>query len=636
VSVVDVVDPDTSTAVMRVTHDYRPSPATPNLYEVIVTIENLGAAAIEPRYRRVMDWDIEPSAFSEYVTIQGTAGADNVLFANSNGFETADPLVTPDPWTFEGDAVDEGPNDHGALFDFGFDSLPAGESMSFNTYYGAAGNETAANAALAAVGAEVYSYGQPSYDYEANEPLDPTIGSPNTFIFAFAGVGGEAVFPAARFTSATYSAAESAGSATIGVELTAAPTAPMTVDYATSDGTATAGSDYTASSGTLSFGVGETAKTFAVPILDDALVEGDETVNLTLSNPTGGLVLGSPSTAVLTITDDDTADPSAKATSTTYTGATTVQYSDPAALSATLLDTSVSPAVGVAAKTIGFTLGSQSTSAGPTGSDGTAGTSLTVTQAPAVVSVAAAFAGDAAYLASSDTASFTILKEDCTLAYTGASSGAAGTPTTLSAQFGELDSSPGSWNGKTIVFDVVDGAMGSTQYTATTNAAGVASTTASLPAGAYGVTASFAGDTYYTGCGAAEQLLVVSDVTHGKVTGGGFVVDNGRTSFGFNASSADGVMSGQLQMRAPGGRKLHGSTVTALSVDGSSATWSGEGRWLGRSGATFDVTVTDAGKVKGKKTAATSDTWAIVVRDSTGATVFTASGPLKGGNITVH
>ena len=41
-------------------------------------------------------------------------------------------------------------------------------------------------------------------------------------------------------------------------------------------------------SGTLSFGTGEISKTFAVPILNDGLGEGNESVNLTLSNPTGG------------------------------------------------------------------------------------------------------------------------------------------------------------------------------------------------------------------------------------------------------------------------------------------------------------------------------------------------------------
>ena len=62
----------------------------------------------------------------------------------------------------------------------------------------------------------------------------------------------------------------------------------VTVDYATSDGTASAGSDYEAASGTLTFAPGETAKTVAVAVLNDAHDEGEETFVLTLSNPQGG------------------------------------------------------------------------------------------------------------------------------------------------------------------------------------------------------------------------------------------------------------------------------------------------------------------------------------------------------------
>ena len=64
----------------------------------------------------------------------------------------------------------------------------------------------------------------------------------------------------------------------------------VSVDYATADGTATAGSDYTATSGTLTFAPGETAKTVTVALLDDAIDEGKETFTLKLSNPRGAFL----------------------------------------------------------------------------------------------------------------------------------------------------------------------------------------------------------------------------------------------------------------------------------------------------------------------------------------------------------
>src|SRR5262249_33442517 len=115
--------------------------------------------------------------------------------------------------------------------------------------------------------------------------------------------------------------------ATITVTRTGGSNVPVSVNYATSNGTATAGSDYTATSGTLSFGIGETSKTFTVPILDDTLVEGNETVNLSLSNPTGGATLGSQTTATLTIVEDDTSGTVAATYQqgvTGYTGTTAV------------------------------------------------------------------------------------------------------------------------------------------------------------------------------------------------------------------------------------------------------------------------------------------------------------------------
>src|SRR5215204_2510830 len=92
---------------------------------------------------------------------------------------------------------------------------------------------------------------------------------------------------ALQFNSATYSVAETGGSASVTVSRVGGSDGSVSVNYATSDGTATSG-DYTSASGTLTFANGETTKNFSVPVLDDTDFEGDETVNLALSSPTGG------------------------------------------------------------------------------------------------------------------------------------------------------------------------------------------------------------------------------------------------------------------------------------------------------------------------------------------------------------
>ncbi len=87
------------------------------------------------------------------------------------------------------------------------------------------------------------------------------------------------------------------------VSLSRAASATVTVDWATADGTATAGSDYTADSGTLTFAPDETSKTVAVAVLDDSHDEGNETLTVTLSNPSGAYLADGEATGTIENTD---------------------------------------------------------------------------------------------------------------------------------------------------------------------------------------------------------------------------------------------------------------------------------------------------------------------------------------------
>ncbi len=187
-----VADVRLTAAPLTVRHAFSPS-GVADLYKVDVTITNTGSAATvgDILYRRVMDWDVEPTAFAEYSTIQGAVGAANVVYTSDNGFASANPLSFGDRSSLVsgavGNFVDSGPADHGALFDFSFAALAAGEARTFSVFYGASLTEANALAALGSVGAEVYSLGQSS-----DNQLGTTAGR-STFIFGFKGVGGTAL-----------------------------------------------------------------------------------------------------------------------------------------------------------------------------------------------------------------------------------------------------------------------------------------------------------------------------------------------------------------------------------------------------------------------------------------------------------
>lgn len=105
-----------------------------------------------------------------------------------------------------------------------------------------------------------------------------------------------------------YSVGEGEGLLTVRVIRTGGSDGPVSVDFATANGSASAGQDYTARNQTLTFADGVTIQSVNVPILDDPVPEGNETFTVNLSGATGGALLGNPTTSTATITDDDVAD----------------------------------------------------------------------------------------------------------------------------------------------------------------------------------------------------------------------------------------------------------------------------------------------------------------------------------------
>ncbi|MCB0924301.1 MAG: hypothetical protein KDB50_07125 [Mycobacterium sp.] len=94
---------------------------------------------------------------------------------------------------------------------------------------------------------------------------------------------------------------------TFAVSLSKASDKAVTVAYSTANGTAVAGQDYAAASGTLTFAAGSTAQQVNVTVNGDNAVEANETITVTLANPSGATL--ATATATGTIIDDDTANP---------------------------------------------------------------------------------------------------------------------------------------------------------------------------------------------------------------------------------------------------------------------------------------------------------------------------------------
>jgi hypothetical protein len=325
----------------------------------------------------------------------------------------------------------------------------------------------------------------------------------------------------------------------------------------------------------------------------DANGAGDDTIKASFTDAVGSLQTATAQkhwTGVVAVDD----------TSTTYGGDATVQYSDSAQLSATLLDTTT--ATPLPGATLNFTLGTQSASA-VTDATGVGSTPLVVTQMPgSVASVDTAYAGDATHAASSDSDPFSIALEDCSVTYTGDTAATSPTATTLSAQFGELDASPGDWSNKTVTFTVVDSALVSQTFPASTNAAGVASIAADLAPGTYTISTAFAGDAFYSPCAGTDASVTVAApaVAAAHVSGRGELkMGDKKAEFAFEVDrDTAGVLKGLtiVEFRDRKGRKGHdfrSMVVETLETSGNTATFTGTGKIEGKAGYSFIISVVD-------------------------------------------
>eukprot|EP00953_Heterococcus_sp_UTEX-ZZ885_P029261 15548-Heterococcus_DN1.PRE.3 len=193
---------------IEVTHTFTPSPLTDYAYQVDVAIKNAGTLPVNKVfYRRVIDWNVEPTAPSGYVTIEANSPAPSSLVYTSSRFESTQAFTSGTSDVTSRFFNDRGPGDFGATFDFDLGSLAAGDTVrSFHSpcahltcistasvhehresmkllklFYGAAPSGSEALQALVSVGAEVYTTARSSANAD---------GSPVTFFLGYSGVGG--------------------------------------------------------------------------------------------------------------------------------------------------------------------------------------------------------------------------------------------------------------------------------------------------------------------------------------------------------------------------------------------------------------------------------------------------------------
>jgi Calx-beta domain len=225
--------------------------------------------------------DAPSLAVSDALLTEGDSGTKNALFTVSLSAASAGP-VTVDYATADGSA--KAPGDYAATTG----------TLTF------AAGELSKQVAVAVVGDTLDELHE-TYSLDLSNPVGATLGDAR---------GAGTILdndPQVSLSVDDVSAPEGGQTATFTLSLSRESGKIVTVDYATGDGTAAAPSDYASRSGTIIFMAGETSKTVSVALVQDAVVEPDETFTLALSRAINTTL--SDGQGVATIVDDDAAPP---------------------------------------------------------------------------------------------------------------------------------------------------------------------------------------------------------------------------------------------------------------------------------------------------------------------------------------
>jgi streptogramin lyase len=261
------------------------------------------------------------------------------------------------------------------------------------------------------------------------------------------------------------------------------------------------------------------------------------------------------------------------ATALTYDGATTGDFNDPATVSATLVDTSTTPATPLSGQSVAFTLNGAETCTGVTDASGRAACQLTPAETSGAYAVIANFAGTAALNASSTSASFAVTVEETALALTAPAVIANGSSVSLSAVLTEDGKTPIA--GRTVTLGLGTGDTAQ-QCTATTSATGAATCSidaVNQPLGAGVLFATFAGDGFYGPASAGGASVVFA-----FVSGGMFVVGDGRAQVGGSVTFWSSKWADSNPMSGGSGpASFKGFATTMTPAAACGGTWTSTG-----------------------------------------------------------